>query len=618
MYLLPSPREIRIRDKQFYTLRYHAEICIDDNCDLAVNHYAKLLKNHILQFTGFSLPILKGIASGDGIYLSMNSEMAEEEYKLSIEKDKIVIQGGSNTAILYGVQTLRQIISQKGSVLPCLEIKDYPDIKHRGFYHDVTRGRVPTLAYLKELADKLSYYKINQLQLYIEHSYLFKDFSEVWRDDTPLTAEEILELDAYCRSLNIELIPSLSSFGHLYELLRTKTYAHLCELPNSDKEPFGLVARMQHHTIDTTNEESYQLITKMISEYMPLFSSKHFNICADETFDLGKGRSKQLADEIGTQKLYVGFLKRIAEFVVSKGKIPMFWGDIISRFPEAINELPKESICLNWGYAPDQRDYETKALAEAGATQYLCPGVGGWNQMINLIESSYKNIRLMCDYAYQYQGIGILNTDWGDFGHINHPEFSTAGIIYGATFSWRKTELSFDEINKQISALEYRDQSEQLIAVVAKLSTLSVFGWRNAVWFKELHPAKDEKSKEEIRSFLMEGDLSKVQTVNKSIENHVQELYRIINTMDSGKRYLVKPYLLAADGIHLLNRIGATIGHKVYQQENPATEDSKKLAAELEHWFYRYKEVWRSVSKESELYRLQNVINWYADYLREI
>ena len=142
-----------------------------------------------------------------------------------------------------------------------------------------------------------------------------------------------MELDAYCAKLNIELVPSLSSFGHLYELLRTKTYAHLCELPDSDKEPFGLIARMQHHTIDTTNEESYQLITKMIAEFMPLFTSKYFNICADETFDLGKGRSKKkTADEIGTQRMYIDFLKKLCDFVISKGRFQCS-GEILFPVP---------------------------------------------------------------------------------------------------------------------------------------------------------------------------------------------------------------------------------------------------------------------------------------------
>ena len=87
--------------------------------------------------------------------------------------------------------------------MPCMRIHDFPDIRNRGFYHDVTRGRVPTLSYLKGLADNLAFYKINQMQLYIEHSYLFEDLSEMWRDDTPLTAQDILELDAYCRKLHI-------------------------------------------------------------------------------------------------------------------------------------------------------------------------------------------------------------------------------------------------------------------------------------------------------------------------------------------------------------------------------------------------------------------------------
>ena len=55
----------------------------------------------------------------------------------------------------------------------------------------------------------MAYYKMNQLQLYIEHTFLFRDFSEIWRDDTPLTAEEIMELDQYCLERGIELVPSL-------------------------------------------------------------------------------------------------------------------------------------------------------------------------------------------------------------------------------------------------------------------------------------------------------------------------------------------------------------------------------------------------------------------------
>ena len=32
----------------------------------------------------------------------------------------------------------------------------------------------------------------------------------------PLTAQEIMELDDYCAARHIELVPSLSTFGHMY------------------------------------------------------------------------------------------------------------------------------------------------------------------------------------------------------------------------------------------------------------------------------------------------------------------------------------------------------------------------------------------------------------------
>lgn len=80
-----------------------------------------------------------------------------------------------------------------------------------------------------------------------------------------------------------------------------------------------------------------------------------------------KGKSAALAEEKGTQRLYLDFVKELCEYVVSKGKTPMFWGDIICEFPEAVQELPKETICLNWGYDADWPEDSTRKLSEAGA-----------------------------------------------------------------------------------------------------------------------------------------------------------------------------------------------------------------------------------------------------------
>ena len=88
----------------------------------------------------------------------------------------------------------------------------------------------------------------------------------MWRDETPLTAEEIRELDAYCAKLHIDLVPSIATFGHLYMLLSTKSYGDLCEFPDSWKEPFSFWDRMQHHTVDVSGGRAIELIKAMIED----------------------------------------------------------------------------------------------------------------------------------------------------------------------------------------------------------------------------------------------------------------------------------------------------------------------------------------------------------------
>ncbi len=615
MYIIPKPQDLQYHNGQFI-ITYQSRIILAAECGGHAFSHSKLLQKELERMLGFSLAVTKGDKEAGGIYLTLLSTLGPEEYTLTIEEDGILLQGGSDKALLYGIQTLRQIIAQEGACISCLSIKDYPDIENRGYYLDVTRGRIPTLDYLKAFADKLSYFKINQLQLYVEHSFLFRDLSEVWRDDTPLTAEEILELDEYCDRLHIELVPSIATFGHLYKLLSTKTYAGLCELPDSQLQPFSFEDRMLHHTMDASNEQSMILIKRLIDEYLPLFRSSQFNICADETFDLGKGRTKELAEQKGVDELYIDYVKELCEYLVAKGKRPMFWGDIVCGFPEAIKKLPSNTICLNWAYHAGVTEEATQKLHEAGATQYLCPGVGGWNQFVNLVESSYTNISRMCSFAHKYHALGVLNTDWGDFGHFNHPEFAYTGLIYGAAFSWNKEIPSFEEINTQIAHLEFGDSSGQLVKQIVSISKEQVFKWSRIVRFKEMD-AKN-KTPQEKQDYLMSLDFTGVKAANDRIELIIKEFYGMIRHLMPEKRSLIMPYILAAEGMQIFNSIGATLQQIKYGASNEAADHPNKLACDLEHWFHQYKNIWRSVSKESELYRIQEVIIWYADELRSL
>lgn len=617
MYLIPKPKQIEKREGAFF-ISYKSYLCVDKSCCAKIARQALLFNENLKSLLGYDLEITRGSAQEGDIVLIQDNEKKPESYQIEVTEKNIHIIG-SNTGLWYGMQTLLQIIQQEGGKISCINIEDEPEIPNRGYYFDVTRGRIPTLEWLKKLADRLAYYKLNQLQLYVEHTYLFRNISELWRDDTPLTAAEIIELDEYCAERGIALVPSLATFGHMFKLLSSKKYSHLCELENSDKAPFCLRSRMHHHTIDATNTKSIELIKNMISEYMGLFQSNLFNICADETFDLGTGRGKEAAQKYGKDRLYVNYVKELCEFLVQNGKIPMFWGDVILGFPELVQELPKETICLNWGYMWNQSEDGTRKMHEAGAVQYCCPGVCAWNMFVNLNWCAYNNNKRMSSYAKKYGAIGVLNTDWGDFLHINHPEFSRPGLIYGAAFSWNTSEIpEYEEINRGISKLEYHDKKEKFLEIVAGIEKNLGFTWEYACRYREIADNIEEYIEENKKCIAENLNImDNVDEKNIRLQNIQLQMYEHLREIDSDRKSEIYPYIIAIDGMILFNNIGKFIMTKDFGMKFEIMPDNNKLAEELESWFYYYKKVYRTVSKESDLWIMQNMICFYGNYLRD-
>lgn len=628
MILLPLPQKVEERRGRFF-LGEETPLLYDCRFGTLGFELLRMLGEDLRHEFGFE-NTKAAVAHPDGremyhfpsILFSFKEGMKDEAYTLEVEEDGITLEASTYIGAVHALQTLRQILKQEGLALPCLRIEDEPYFEHRGYYHDITRSRVPTLDFMKRLVDILSYYKYNEFQLYIEHTYLFQEFSSVWRDDTPLTSEEILELDRYCETRGIELIPSLTTFGHFYKILSDPVYEDLCELENSSKEEFSFVLRQMHHTLDVSNPKAFPFVCRMIDEYIPLFRSRKFNIGADETFDLGTGKSKELCEKLGKSRLYIDFVKKVADYVISKGSRPMFWGDVIAEFPEMIKELPESIICLNWGYLPNQREEETIRLDKAGATQYLCPGVGGWNQFINLMQSAYSNIRIMTEYAVRHNAMGILNTDWGDMGHINDPMHSLPGLIYGGVFSWRGSGPAFEDLNEEISRFAYGDSSGRLVSVLARMNETQTMCWVDMVRFKEapiLQPEMEveEARKQKLREIDREDFANKVQRL-KALRTELRELSGCMST--EGRREL-QPMLLGSEALLLMSETYAVLWKHFFGEDILSPEDfieAKPLAEAWELWYRAFKRRWNKVSKPSELYRAERQIFWFADYLRAL
>lgn len=613
MYLIPRPKEYKETLEQF-TINKKTKIVLANDCTSNELDSALMLKQSIKDESGIILTITKEFKKSYGeneIRLTIDNLLEKEEYKLNIKDKYIEIIGSESSGIYYGIQTLIQILKQDGIKLRGVNIEDSPYFKNRGYFADITRGKVPTLETLKKLADKLSSYKINQMQLYIEHTFAFEDMSEVWRDKDPITAEEILILDEYCKKRHIELIPSLATFGHLYEVLRTKSYEDLCELENSRESEYSYIDRMAHHTLDVSNNKSLELVYNMLNEFIPLFSSNKFNICCDETFDLGKGKSKYIAEEIGNGKLYVDFLNKVISYVKNHNKTVLFWGDVILNHKELLKDIPEDTICLNWDYWCKATENNTRTIWESKRKQWVCPGTGGWSHLMNLIENSFENINRMVSYGVKYGADGILNTDWGDYGHINSLSNSVPSIIYGASLSWNPNiEKDFDYEYKAISLLEYGDESMQIVNILKELSECQTVGWSELIWWKERYNDKVKADFKKLDPYKIKESYEKA----KEIEERLLILSTKLNNKEA-----IEEFILSANGIALINDFFLTLLKEDFNKNEVATfNTTKDLAREFEEWLYDYSIKWREKNKESELYRIRDVIIHVCDYLRDI
>ena len=610
MQFLPLPHEIREKEGTFQ-VRWNTPVILSERTAPGALLWARMLREEVMGATGLALRILRGENEPGSFYLDEDPSLPPERYKLTVSEDGVRVAGGSDEALLHGVCTLRQWIRRNGALLPCLEIEDWPDLLHRGFYQDISRGRVLKLDSIKKIVDLLCEYKINEFQLYIEHTYLFRNLSEAWRDEDPLEAEDILELDAYCRERHIELIPSLATFGHMYQILSTKTCAELCELRDSEKIPFSYTYAIRRHTINPTHPGALELVKGMISEYKALFTSQKFNICCDETFDLCSDRSAEAAEKEGAHNLYIRYLAELCRWLLDQGITPLFWGDVLGTVPESVKMLPKEGICLNWGYEPDYPEDEIRNLAKLGATQYACPGLNTWSHMTPLLEDGFRNIRAMCRYAHKYGAIGLLNTDWGDWGHICDPAFSTPGILYGAAFSWNAAEVSMEEMNEAVSFLYYGDRTGGFMRAFTALTLNEAFPWYRVIRWIEA----DEAGRAAVLEEAM-PDILKAPEMNARLEAAVRGMDAAVPAMAESRRPLVHSLQTAAEGVRVLNEIGLALA-ALKGGRDVKHQDPVELASSLEKWYHEYIRVWERTCRRSTLERTRRLMDTLADVLRD-
>ena len=376
-----------------------------------------------------------------------------ESYRLRIAPDGIVLAAPDAAGFFYALQTLRQIRAQSGAALPCLEIEDAPVWPLRGYYLDVSRGRVPRLEMLQRRIRLLASLKINHLQLYFEHPFRFRFDPAIAGDGDAYDADDLKALDAFCREHFIELVPSFTCFGHLGRILSLPQYRDLAEVefPAPSWEAATWLQRLRGCTIHTRDPDAQDLLRRILDEFLPCFSSSRFNLCGDETYDLGKRTPDATPADLARQ--YVDHVLFLHKEAARHGKSLMLWGDMLLKHPDAIDNLPPGCEILDWAYFPSNNFEKCGEFIARGLSTVVCPSVRGFGRIFNAVEEARVVLAKYARTGQELGARGLLNTDWGDFGHFNMPPCALHGLALGAQLAWNPAHDAGKDFDRAFSKI---------------------------------------------------------------------------------------------------------------------------------------------------------------------
>ena len=378
-----------------------------------------------------------------------------ESYRLRIAPHGIEIAAPDAAGFFYALQTLRQIRAQSDDALPGCEIEDAPVFSLRGYYLDVSRGRVPRLEMLKRRVRLLAALKINHLQLYFEHPFHFRFDPTIAGDNDAYDADDLRALDACCREHFIELVPSFTCFGHMGRILSLPQYRNLAEVefPAPSWEAATWLQRLRGCTIHTRDPEAQDLLRRILDEFLPCFSATRFNLCGDETYDLGRRTPSASPADVARQ--YVDHVRFLQKEAARHGKSLMLWGDMLLKHPDAISALPPGCEILDWAYFPTNKFEKCGEFIARGLPTTVCPSVRGFGRVFNAVEEARAVLAKYARVGKELGARGLLNTDWGDYGHFNAPPAALHGLALGAQLAWNPANDEGADFDRAFSKIVF-------------------------------------------------------------------------------------------------------------------------------------------------------------------
>jgi hypothetical protein len=404
------------------------------------------------QLLFFRVDSKQGASLLKDLHLSFDPAMNDEGYVIAPAGVRsIVIVANSAAGFFYGAQTVKQLIrgSGKDTVLLVPTIRDWPAMPHRGLSDDWSRGPLPNMDFLKREIRTLAAYKINTFSPYFEHTFAYASSPVAAFPGGAMTPAEARELVAYAAQYYITIIPEQESFGHLHHVLKFEQYSPLGETV--------------HGAVLAPGDAATQpLIGSWFAELAKVFPGPYAHIGADETFELGLGKTRDAVTQRGLDAVYLDFLKQIHTTLAPNHKQLLFWGDIAVKSPDLVATLPKDMIAVPWRYDAEP-DFTPLILpfTNAGLETWVASGVNNWNRIYPNNNVALGNIRAFVRDGQKLGAKGLLNTVWNDDGEGIFDQ-NWFGVLFGAAAGWQAGESSEEAFTSSYGQAFHGDRTGKI------------------------------------------------------------------------------------------------------------------------------------------------------------
>ena len=340
--------------------------------------------------SGFKFAVQKVALSGSSVVIDTDKSLPKEGYTLAVTPQQISIKAADYNGALYALQTLRQLLPnevestklvKRDWLVPAVTITDAPQYQWRGLMLDVSRHFFPKEYILKTL-DRMAMLKLNTFHFHLVDNegwrieikkypkltevgaWRVDQEDKLWDERTPnpanafanpatapkkyggfYTQEDIKEIVAYASARGITVIPEIEMPAHAMSAIAA--YPEL----SCHKRPIGVPSGAVWPITDiycAGQEETFDFIEEVLTEVLALFPSQYIHVGGDEATHTEWERCPKCQLRMkehqlkNVHQLQSYFIKRIDDFLTSKGRTLVGWDEIMD------GGLAKNAVVMNW------------------------------------------------------------------------------------------------------------------------------------------------------------------------------------------------------------------------------------------------------------------------------